>query len=260
MNAHSSDTPPRRDFRCSFTQNLAPIFTQLGASLLISSYHVGELVSVSVGLEGLELSFHHFERAMGIAIRENQLAVGTQRAIWFLASDDDLAAAFSRPAGTTPASLHARPTSPARSRPTSWPGRATSCGWSTRGFGCLCTLDDRHSFVPRWRPPFLTALAAEDRCHLNGLAMAEGARNTSPPWPRPTSRQGWRPNKATSGCLIDVASGRRCPGLRHAPLAPRPPGRVWMLHSGRGRLVVVDPARGTAETVTELPGYTRGLA
>src|ERR1051325_7889932 len=41
-------------------------------------------------------------------------------------------------------------------------------------FGCLCTLDGRHSFVPRGRPPFLTALAAEDRCHLNGLAVADG--------------------------------------------------------------------------------------
>jgi uncharacterized protein (TIGR03032 family) len=33
-----------------------------------------------------------------------------------------------------------------------------------------------------------------------------------------------------------------------------------MLHSGAGQLVLVDPARGKAETVTELPGYTRGLA
>jgi uncharacterized protein (TIGR03032 family) len=39
-------------------------------------------------------------------------------------------------------------------------------------FSCLCTLDPDYSFVPRWRPPFITALAAEDRCHLNGLAVA----------------------------------------------------------------------------------------
>ena len=28
--------------------------------------------------------------------------------------------------------------------------------------------------MPRWRPPFITALAAEDRCHLNGLAIVDG--------------------------------------------------------------------------------------
>jgi hypothetical protein len=33
-----------------------------------------------------------------------------------------------------------------------------------------------------------------------------------------------------------------------------------MLHSGAGQLVLVDPASGKAQTVTELPGYTRGLA
>ena len=42
-------------------------------------------------------------------------------------------------------------------------------------FSCLCTLNGIHSFVPRWRPPFVTALAPEDRCHLNGLGLAPDA-------------------------------------------------------------------------------------
>ena len=41
-------------------------------------------------------------------------------------------------------------------------------------FSCLCTLRPEYSFVPRWKPPFISALAAEDRCHLNGLAVADG--------------------------------------------------------------------------------------
>src|SRR5262245_56109111 len=35
-------------------------------------------------------------------------------------------------------------------------------------FSCLATLSDRYSFTPLWRPPFISKLAAEDRCHLNG--------------------------------------------------------------------------------------------
>ena len=65
-------------------------------------------------------------------------------------------------------------TSPATSASTSWPGPATSCGSVNTRFSCLCTLDRDYSFVPRWRPPFVTALAAEDRCHLNGLAVVDG--------------------------------------------------------------------------------------
>jgi uncharacterized protein (TIGR03032 family) len=73
--------------------------------------------------------------------------------------------------------------------------------------------------------------------------------------------QGWRPRKATDGCLIDVPSGQTVVRGLAMPHSPRVHGgRVWLLDSGRGRLVVADPARGSFETVAELPGYTRGLA
>ena len=131
-------------------------------------------MSVGVGLEGLELSFHHFQRAMGIAVRENQLAVGTQTAIWFLHRDDELAGRF-QPAGRYDSCFLARSarfTGEILSHELAWSGDEL---WvvNTR-FSCLCTFDDRHSFVPRWRPKFITGLAAEDRCHLNGLALADG--------------------------------------------------------------------------------------
>ena len=57
-------------------------------------------------------------------------------------------------------------------------------------FSCLATLDGVHSFVPRWRPPFITALAAEDRCHLNGMAVIDGEAATSPPSAPPTRPAG----------------------------------------------------------------------
>jgi len=31
-----------------------------------------------------------------------------------------------------------------------------------------------HSFKPVWKPPFISTLAPEDRCPLDGLAMKEG--------------------------------------------------------------------------------------
>ncbi len=38
-------------------------------------------------------------------------------------------------------------------------------------FNCLATVSSRHSFKPVWRPPFVSGLVDEDRCHLNGRAM-----------------------------------------------------------------------------------------
>src|SRR5262249_22819183 len=118
-------------------------------------------------------------------------------------------------------------------------------------FSCLCTLDDRHSFVPRWRPPFGTGLAADDRCHLNGLAMADGVPKYVTALAETDTPQGWRPNKVNSGCLIDVASGETVARGFAMPHSPRVHlGRVWMLHSGAGQLVLVDPANGKVDMVT----------
>ena len=41
-------------------------------------------------------------------------------------------------------------------------------------FSCLATTSETHSFKPLWKPPFISRLAPEDRCHLNGMAMRDG--------------------------------------------------------------------------------------
>ena len=40
-------------------------------------------------------------------------------------------------------------------------------------FSCIATVSDSHSFKPLWKPAFISRLAAEDRCHLNGLALGK---------------------------------------------------------------------------------------
>ena len=115
--------------------------------------------------------------------------------------------------------------------------------------------------MPRWLPPFVSSLAAEDRCHLNGLAMEDGRPRYVTAMSETDTPQGWRPGKATGGCLIDVPSGATVARGLAMPHSPRVhQGRIWLLDSGRGRLVTVDPKTGSAEVVCELPGYARGLA
>jgi uncharacterized protein (TIGR03032 family) len=41
-------------------------------------------------------------------------------------------------------------------------------------YNCLATTSERHSFTPLWKPPFISKIVKEDRCHLNGLAMQDG--------------------------------------------------------------------------------------
>ncbi|HEV3079097.1 MAG TPA: TIGR03032 family protein [Gemmataceae bacterium] len=264
--SENSAAPPTREVRHEYTHSLPSLLSQLGVSLLVSTYQAGKVVAVGVAQGEVSLSYHNFERAMGLAVKSDRVAVGARAQVWFLKSALDLASRV-EPAGRHDACFLTRSshfTDEIQAHELAWAGDEL---WVVNtAFGCLCTLDDRHSFVPRWRPPFLTALAAEDRCHLNGMAMARNEQGVSTPryvtaLSETDTPQGWRPNKATSGCLIDVASGQtvaRGFAMPHSPRIHR--GRVWMLHSGAGQLVQVDPARGHVETVTELPGYTRGLA
>ena len=94
-------------------------------------------------------------------------------------------------------------------------------------FSCLCTLHDEFSFVPRWRPPFVRQLAAEDRCHLNGLAVRDERPAYVTAMAASDEAAGWRPTKATSGCVVEVAGGeivaRRLGHAALAALAQRPP-------------------------------------
>jgi uncharacterized protein (TIGR03032 family) len=259
--AKLTDAPPRRQFHFEYTPNWAPILSHLGASVLISAYHAGELVAVGVGPEGLELSFHHFERAMGIAVQRERIAIGTQTAIWFLPNDPDLAARV-QPLGRYDDSFlarRARFTGEIQSHELAWSGDEL---WvvNTR-FSCLCTLDEKHSFVPCWRPKFISALVPEDRCHLNGLVLADGRPKFVTALAETDEKEGWRSSKARSGCLIDVESNEtviRGLAMPHSPRLHQ--GRVWLLDSGRGQLVVADLTRGTVETIIDLPGYARGLA
>jgi uncharacterized protein (TIGR03032 family) len=247
--------------RHEYTLNWPRILEHLGASLLISTYQAGKVVVVGVGPGGLELSYHNFEQAMGIAFRPGQVAVGTRATIWFLIDDANIARQI-EPAGGHEACFLARSarfTGEIQGHELAWLGEEL---WVVNtAFSCLCTLDDRNSFVPRWKPRFISALVAEDRCHLNGLACAHGRPKLVTALAETDVAAGWRPSKATTGCLIDVESGEtlvRGLAMPHSPRVHQ--GSIWLLDSGRGRLVVADAERGTVTTVIELPGYTRGLA
>src|SRR5579864_9059657 len=200
-----SNPPPERQIRHEYTHTLPALLSQLGVSLLVSTYQAGKVVAIGVAENELTLAYHNFERAMGLAVRPDRIAVGARAQVWFLESAPDLARRV-EPAGRHDACFLTRSshfTGEIQAHELAWSGDEL---WLVNtAFGCLCTLDDRHSFVPRWQPPFITGLAAEDRCHLNGMAMAPDERGVLKPryvtaLAETDTPQGWRPNKATSGC------------------------------------------------------------
>lgn len=127
-------------------------------------------------------------------------------------------------------------------------------------FSCLATVSETHHFVPLWQPRFVSALAAEDRCHLNGLALRDGRVAFVTALSRTDTPHGWREHKREGGVVIDVSSHEPVAMGLSMPHSPRwYRDRLWLLESGTGRFGWIDLAKGRFEPVVFCPGYLRGL-
>jgi uncharacterized protein (TIGR03032 family) len=128
-------------------------------------------------------------------------------------------------------------------------------------YGCLATISPTKSFVPLWRPPFLSKLCPEDRCHLNGLAMENGKAAFVTSCSTSDVADGWRDKRRDGGVVIDVRSNEIvCRGLSmpHSPRVYR--DKLYLHNSGTGYFGFVDRAAGKFEPIAFCPGYLRGLA
>jgi len=127
-------------------------------------------------------------------------------------------------------------------------------------FGCLATLSETHSFKSLWRPSFISKLAAEDRCHLNGLAMKEGRATYVSAVGKCDVADGWRDHRADGGILIDVDSNEIVAGGLSMPHSPRwHQGKLWLLNSGTGEFGHIELETGRFVPLTFCAGYMRGL-
>ncbi len=248
-------------FRSVSTMSFARLLAGSASSLLVSTYQSGKLICAREQRSLLNTHFRDFDKPMGMAVSRGRFALATRTEVWDYRDMPEVAPKL-EPAGTHDACYLPRNrhhTGDALMHEMAFAGGEL---WvvATR-FSCLATLDSDHSFVPRWKPRFITAVAGGDRCHLNGLAVRDDAVAFVTALGQSDEPGGWREHRATGGCLIDVASSEIvCTGLS-MPHSPRwHDDRLWLLESGRGELATVDLATGRTETVVELPGFTRGLA
>ncbi len=128
-------------------------------------------------------------------------------------------------------------------------------------YSCLAVLSPTHSFRPVWTPPFISKLAAEDRCHLNGLAMKDGAPTHVTAVSKSDVVNGWRERRGEGGCVVDIAANKVITGKLSMPHSPHWHGdQLWVLNSGTGHLGTVDTKTGAFEPRVFCPGFLRGLA
>ncbi len=243
------------------TASFPEVLAAAGVSLLVSTYQSGSVIVVRTDGRGLNTHFRSFEVPMGMAARPGELAIGTKTQVQRFQNQPALSAQLDPPgvhdACFVPRSGHH--TGDIRIHDMAFAGDEL---WAVNTrFSCLCTLADDYSFVPQWRPPFVTALAADDRCHLNGMAVVDEAPRYVTALGTTDSDRGWREHKTTGGVVLDVPSGEVVVGGLCMPHSPRwYDGRLWLLESGNGAFGWVDVERGRFEEVTRVPGFTRGMS
>ncbi len=248
-------------FHSVHSTSFAALLASLGGSLAVTTYQSGRLIFLRAADGRINTHFRRFHTPMGLAWRGRELALGTAREVRFFRN---VPAASGMTGGDAAADACYVPTcsqvtGDVRIHEMAWVG--DELWFANTRFSCLARLAPDCSFEPMWRPRFVSALAAEDRCHLNGLCVDEGRVRFVTALGTGDSAGSWRECKADGGVLLEVASGERVAAGLSMPHSPRVhAGRVWLLESGKGTLAHIDMRDGRIETVCELPGFTRGLA
>lgn len=264
------------------TSSFAELLAHFGISIAVTTYQAGKLVLLrSIG-GAINTHFRGFNKPMGLALAGGRMAIGTAIEIWEFHDAPAVAKRIempSEPSGEVPngggVAAHDACFLP-RGSHTTGDIQIHEMTWvddelwfiNTR-FSCLATRDLRYSFVPRWRPPFITALAPEDRCHLNGFCVNPGrSRDVNSGMPaffvtalgETDSQGGWRSNKRNGGLLMETNSGEVVLRGLSMPHSPRwYADQLWVLESGTGTLGRVDTQAGRYEPIASMPGFTRGF-
>jgi len=247
---------------CSASPTFVGWLAEAGGSLAVSTYQAGKVAMIGFDGRQVSLLMRQFDKPLGLAVRGNRVALATRYDLWMFANAPPLAYDYlENEPGRYDALFLPRTTYHTGDLHTHDLAFADDGLWlvNTR-FSCLCRLSCDFSFEPVWKPAFVSDVVPEDRCHLNGLGVCGGRPRWVTALGTTDTPGGWRENKACGGVLIDVDSNEVVTGGLSMPHSPRwHEGRLWLLNSGAGELLCVDPESGERTVVCRLNGYLRGL-
>lgn len=253
-----NDAEPKLDIMGS--RQLTAWMSEMGISLAFTTYQTGKLFLVGLQPDDrLSIFERTFNRCMGLTAAGDTLYMSSLYQLWRFTNAldagqdaDGYDKVFVPVNGHTTGDLDIHDVAVMND------GRVV---FVNTLFSCLATLGDDASFVPLWQPPFISKLAAEDRCHMNGLAMENGEPRYVTAVAQSDVADGWRDQRRDGGCVIDVksqeiiATGLSMP---HSPRVYR--DKIWLLNSGTGEFGSIDPASGKFDPIAFCPGYLRGLS
>lgn len=253
---------PLTPYSITYSPGLPALLRELNCSIAISVFQKGKLIFLATknGKELLQLP-RNFPRPMGLALQGDKLAIACLDEVILLANSPQLAASYPKKIRydalfmprityhTGNLDLH----------DLAFGADGQLYGVNTF-YSCIVKLDGNHSFTPFWQPPFITKLAKEDRCHLNGMALADGLPKYATAMSDSDTPQGWREQLPNNGILMDVQTNEILARNLAMPHSPRLyQGALYFLCSATGALVKMNLADNSQTTIAQLEGFARGL-
>jgi uncharacterized protein (TIGR03032 family) len=261
-NAESALGEPKAEpTRISASRGLVDWLVNHRISFALTSYQTGQLMLIGV-LPGGRLSVfqRNFVRAMGLCANSQRIYLAAMAQVWRLENVLKQGQVANKQFDRLYVPRNSHTTGDLDIHEIAVDDDGSVVFVNTK-YSCLATFDPVHSFKPLWRPTFISNLAPEDRCHLNGLAMQNGRPKFVSAVSRSDVVDGWRERRNEGGIIVDVESDRIVTEDLSMPHSPRlANGKFWVLDSGRGYLCRVDEANGEVEKVAFCPGFLRGLS
>ena len=261
--SRDSTTPTAGDRKVTYSMSpgLVQWLARNNTSLAMSSYQSGKFYLIGRNPKGgLMVDERLFQHAMGIAVADKRIVLATQTALVEMVSvlESDQRANEIYDACFVPRLVHV--TGAVDMHDVGFDQQGEPIFIATR-FNCLARPSKTHNFAPVWKPDFISKIVAEDRCHLNGLAMEGGEPAYVTAVSRSDTIDGWRDRRTNGGVIIDVKTGKVLVDGLSMPHSPRIyDGQLYVLNSGTGELIRVNRNTGDTEVIAFCPGFVRGLA
>ncbi len=249
-------------FSISFTPQVPEWLHDLKCSIALTSYQSGKVILISPsGENNLVVLPRNFEKPMGMALRGNRMLLATDDRLMILENNAELARTYP-PKPDVYDSLFI-PTA------TYHTGHVDIHDidfgeddiWVVNtSFSCLCRVNGHYNFIPEWKPPFITGMASEDRCHLNGMVMRNGK-----PWlvtalGMTDTMQGWREHITTGGILMDVQTNTILLDGLAMPHTPIVFGQdVFVALSASGKIIRVNTTDWSVSEFADTRSFCRGM-
>lgn len=261
-----NQNPVAASLELNASRQFTPWLFEQNLSLAFTTYQAGKLFFIGLQSSGqLSVFERTFERCMGLYAQDSSLYMSSLYQLWRFENilqpgqvHNNYDAVYLPQVSYVTGDLDIHDIALSNSQVNNAPQHLI---FVNTLFSCLAKVSQTHSFIPLWQPPFISKLAAEDRCHLNGLAIRDGQPRYVTAVSQSDVAEGWRDRRADGGCVIDVESNEiliRGLSMPHSPRWYK--DKLWLLNSGTGDFGYLDLKRGSFEPVAFCPGYMRGCA